>query len=58
LYVDSGECVFEVKLKRSEDETDKRQIDYSEGDRSRLTDDAWRCVRVALEARGWLPRKI
>jgi hypothetical protein len=52
LYVDSGECVFEVKLKRSEDETDKRQIDYAEGDRQRVTDGAWRCLRSALDDAG------
>lgn len=49
LYVDSGMCVFEVKLKRSEDETDKRQIDYQEADRREVTDDAWRCLHAALD---------
>jgi hypothetical protein len=48
LYADSGQCVFEVKLKRSPDETDKRQIDYSEGDRRRLTNDAMQCLESAL----------
>jgi hypothetical protein len=52
LYVDSGECVFEVKLKRSEGETDKRQVDYRQSDRRRLTDDAWSCVRGALDGAG------
>jgi hypothetical protein len=45
-------CVFEVKLKRCEDETDKRQIDYAEGDRQRVTDDARRCVCAALQDAG------
>jgi hypothetical protein len=48
LYEDSGKCVFEVKLKRSEDETDKRQIDYGERDRRRLTEEAQHCVQTAL----------
>lgn len=48
LYEDSGECVFEVKLKRSADETDKRQIDYPEQDRRQLTDEAMECLRSAL----------
>jgi VTC domain len=48
LYEDSGMCVFEVKLKRSEDETDKRQIEYAADDRMRLTAEAVSCVRSAL----------
>jgi hypothetical protein len=48
LYEDSGECVFEVKLKRSEDETDKRQIEYSPADRRQLTAEARECMRSAL----------
>jgi hypothetical protein len=52
LYEDSGECVFEVKLKRSADETDKRQIEYPEGDRQRLTEDALECLRTALADQG------
>jgi hypothetical protein len=52
LYEDSGECVFEVKLKRSEDETDKRQIGYAAGDRRQLTEEARRCVQSALDDAG------
>jgi hypothetical protein len=48
FYEDSGECVFEVKLKRTEDETDKRQIDYPPEARRRLTEDAQECLRGAL----------
>jgi VTC domain len=48
LYVDSGQCVFEVKLKRADDETDKRQTEYAEADRRSLTEDAKRCLRQAL----------
>ena len=51
-YQDSGECVFEVKLKRSEDETDKRQIDYSPHDRGRLTGSAVSCLGQALGSVG------
>jgi hypothetical protein len=52
LYEDTGKCAFEVKLKRSEDETDKRQIDYSAENRGRLTEAARDCVRSALEGAG------
>jgi hypothetical protein len=55
LYEDSGECVFEVKLKRSDDQTDKRQIDYAPDDRLRLTDGARECVRRALDGAGVEP---
>lgn len=52
FYEDTGTCAFEVKLKRSEDETDKRQIDYAPEDRGRLTEAARDCVRSALEGAG------
>ena len=52
LYADSHDCVFEVKLKRSDDETDKRQIDYAENDRRHLTADALECVQTALADAG------
>jgi VTC domain len=52
LYEDAGTCVFEVKLKRSADETDKRQIGYSEEDRRRLTEDALECLQSALADQG------
>lgn len=55
LYEDSGECVFEVKLKLSEDETDKRQIEYSADDRRRVTDRAAECTRSALGKAGLEP---
>jgi hypothetical protein len=32
LYEDTDACMFEVKLKRSDDETDKGQIDYAPED--------------------------
>ena len=40
FYADTGVCVFEVKLKREDGETDKRQMDYSAQQRDRLTPDA------------------
>lgn len=52
FYEDSGQCVFEVKLKRGGDETDKRQIDYEPSDRRRLTDQASECLRSALSDAG------
>jgi VTC domain len=59
LYEDSGECVFEVKLKRSEDETDKRQIGYAREARRRVTEEAGRCLREALaKARLEAPEKL
>jgi hypothetical protein len=48
LYEDSGHCVFEVKLKASGGETDKRQLDYSKDDHGRVTPEAQECVRSAL----------
>jgi hypothetical protein len=48
LYEDSEACVFEVKLKRDEDETDKRQLDYSPDDSERLTPAARKCLDEAL----------
>jgi hypothetical protein len=48
LYEDSGQCMFEVKLKRDDDETDKRQIDYAAQDSDRLTGEARSCLDEAL----------
>jgi hypothetical protein len=48
LYEDTGYCVFEVKLKRDDGETDKRQIDYAVKDAERFTDDARGCLAAAL----------
>lgn len=48
LYEDSDDCVFEVKLKRSEDVTDKRQIDYDPAARRQVNPAAVECVRSAL----------
>jgi hypothetical protein len=59
LYADSGVCVFEVKLKRSPDETDKRQIEYPAQDRRRLTEDAMTCLESALADQGIeMPEKL
>jgi hypothetical protein len=52
LYEDSGRCVFEVKLKRGDDETDKRQIDYSPQESDRLTAEARDCLAEALSDAG------
>ena len=52
LYQDSNQCMFEVKLKNVEDETDKRQIEYPADDSERLTDAARRCLGEALEQEG------
>jgi hypothetical protein len=55
LYEDSGECFFEVKIKRSGDETDKRQLGYAREDRRRLTADAFDCLRSSLKGVGLDP---
>jgi hypothetical protein len=48
LYEDTDRCVFEVKLKREDGETDKRQIDYAVDDAERFTEDARECLVEAL----------
>jgi hypothetical protein len=48
LYEDTDRCVFEVKLKREDGETDKRQVDYAVDDAERLTDEARTCLAEAL----------
>ena len=48
-YRDSDHCVFEVKLKRTEDEMDKRQLDYRPDDRDRVTSAAAGCLEEALD---------
>lgn len=49
LYVDSGTCVFEVKLKPEEGETDKRQVEHPAEESDRLTDAARECLAQALD---------
>lgn len=48
LYVDADSCVFEVKLKREDGETDKRQAEYEVEDAERFTDGARECLADAL----------
>jgi hypothetical protein len=48
LYVNSDTCVFEVKLKREDGETDKRQTDHAARDAERFTDSARQCLEQAL----------
>jgi VTC domain-containing protein len=48
LYEDTDHCVFEVKLKREDGETDKRQVDYEARDAERFTDEARECLAGAL----------
>ncbi len=52
VYEDSGNCVFEVKLKRGDGETDKRQLDYDADDGERLTAAARECLDEALRDAG------
>ena len=52
LYVDSDRCVFEVKLKGKDDETDKRQTDHAMEDAERFTDSARECLEQALKDAG------
>jgi len=46
--VDADSCVFEVKLKREDGETDKRQAEYEVEDAERFTDGARECLAEAL----------
>jgi hypothetical protein len=52
LYEDTGYCVFEVKLKREDGETDKRQVDYDADDSAEMTEGARRCLEQALQDAG------
>src|SRR5581483_3221962 len=52
LYEDSERCVFEVKLKREDGETDKRQTDYAVDDAERFTNGARECLEEALGSIG------
>lgn len=51
LYADSGRCVFEVKLKVGDDETDKRQFAYPPEERDRISPDAERFIAKNLAER-------
>lgn len=52
LYADSDRCVFEVKLKRTDGELDKRQIDYPADDAGEFTESARSCLDEALQDAG------
>jgi hypothetical protein len=52
LYRDTGSCVFEVKLKRNDEEMDKRQTEHPAERAEELTDSATRCVEEALSDAG------
>jgi VTC domain len=55
LYEDTERCVFEVKLKREDGETDKRQSEYAVHDAERFTESAQECVEEALRSIGLDP---
>ena len=55
LYADSGDCEFEVKLKREDGETDKRRLDYPAEDRDLLTREAHAFLFEALRDAGLEP---
>lgn len=48
VYADTGSCVFEVKLKPGEGETDKRQTDHPAERAEELTEEAMECLAEAL----------
>jgi VTC domain len=52
LYVDSESCVFEVKLKGEDGETDKRQVDHPVRDADRFTDSARQLLEGTLREAG------
>ena len=47
-YVDAGTCVFEVKLKPRDGETDKRQVDHPVKRADQLTEASRECLAQAL----------
>jgi hypothetical protein len=55
LYRDAGSCVFEVKLKRTNEETDKRQVEHPAERSEQLTEAATRCLTAALSDAGLCP---
>ena len=55
LYADSALCQFEVKIKREDDETDKRQANHPPDQVDRMGERARRLVRDALEEAGIEP---
>jgi hypothetical protein len=52
LYRDTRSCVFEVKLKAREDETDKRQVEHPPERTDELTEAARECLDSALDDAG------
>ena len=52
LYEDTDACVFEVKLKADDDETEKRQVEHPPDRADELTDSARECLDSALHAGG------
>jgi hypothetical protein len=55
LYQDTGRCVFEVKLKGADGETDKRQVDHHAAAVNELDGEAVRCLDDALVQAGLKP---
>jgi hypothetical protein len=55
LYRDTGSCVFEVKLKRNDEEMDKRQIEHPVERDGELTEAATRCLGETLSDAGLRP---
>ena len=51
-YLDSRLCVFEVKLKTADDETEKRQAEHPADEPERLTEEARALVRETLTEYG------
>lgn len=49
FYVTTGSCIFEVKVKRDDDETVKRHIDYNPGDRREIKPPASELFSQTLE---------
>jgi hypothetical protein len=55
LYVDTPNCVFEVKLKLGDGETDKRQVDHPVQETDRMTESSQECLEEALRDAGLDP---
>lgn len=51
-YLDTGTCMFEVKLEGARGGTDKHRVPHEPGDAGRITRDAWAHLARTLDAAG------
>ncbi len=48
VYRETGACSFELKVRRPDEQTVKRQLDYEHADHGRITPAAWSFLEEAL----------